>query len=36
MTINAPAGILLAMYIAVAKRQGVERKFCAAQSKTIF
>ncbi len=24
MTINAPAGILLAMYIAVAKRQGVE------------
>lgn len=26
MTINAPAGILLAMYIAVAKRQGVEMK----------
>ncbi len=26
MTINAPAGILLAMYIAVAKRQGVERR----------
>jgi methylmalonyl-CoA mutase N-terminal domain/subunit len=26
MTINAPAGILLAMYIAVAKRQGVETK----------
>ncbi len=27
MTINAPAGVLLAMYIAVAKRQGVEMKF---------
>jgi len=26
MTINAPAGILLAMYIAVAKRQGVDLK----------
>jgi len=26
MTINAPAGVLLAMYIAVAKRQGVEMK----------
>jgi len=26
MTINAPAGILLAMYIAVAKRQGVDMK----------
>ncbi len=26
MTINAPAGILLAMYIAVARRQGVEMK----------
>lgn len=26
MTINAPAGILLAMYIAVAKRQGVEER----------
>jgi len=26
MTINAPAGILLALYIAVAKRQGVESK----------
>ncbi|MDW8392445.1 MAG: methylmalonyl-CoA mutase family protein, partial [Oscillochloridaceae bacterium] len=26
MTINAPAGILLAMYIAVAKRQGVDPK----------
>lgn len=26
MTINAPAGVLLAMYIAVAKRQGVETK----------
>ncbi len=26
MTINAPAGILLAMYIAVARRQGVEPK----------
>ena len=26
MTINAPASILLAMYIAVAKRQGVEEK----------
>jgi methylmalonyl-CoA mutase N-terminal domain/subunit len=26
MTINAPAGILLAMYISVAKRQGVEMK----------
>lgn len=26
MTINAPAGILLAMYIAVARRQGVEEK----------
>ena len=26
MTINAPAGILLAMYIAVAKRQGIEMK----------
>ncbi|GAB4488396.1 MAG: methylmalonyl-CoA mutase family protein [Anaerolineales bacterium] len=26
MTINAPAGILLAMYIAVAKQQGVEMK----------
>ncbi|MCC7117568.1 MAG: methylmalonyl-CoA mutase family protein [Anaerolineales bacterium] len=26
MTINAPAGVLLAMYIAVAKRQGVELK----------
>ena len=26
MTINAPAGILLAMYVAVAKRQGVEMK----------
>ena len=26
MTINAPASILLAMYIAVAKRQGVEKK----------
>jgi len=26
MTINAPAGILLAMYIVVAKRQGVEMK----------
>ncbi|HSK65726.1 MAG TPA: methylmalonyl-CoA mutase family protein [Anaerolineales bacterium] len=26
MTINAPAGILLAMYIAVAKRQGAEMK----------
>src|SRR5512143_1637864 len=26
MTINAPAAILLAMYIAVAKRQGVEEK----------
>lgn len=26
MTINAPAGVLLAMYIAVAKRQGVEPK----------
>ena len=26
MTINAPAGVLLAMYIAVAKRQGMEMK----------
>jgi len=26
MTINAPAGVLLAMYIAVAKRQGVDMK----------
>ncbi|MDK0748913.1 methylmalonyl-CoA mutase family protein, partial [Clostridium perfringens] len=26
MTINAPASILLAMYIAVAKRQGIEAK----------
>ncbi len=26
MTINAPAGVLLAMYIAVAKRQGIEMK----------
>ncbi|MBN1305866.1 MAG: methylmalonyl-CoA mutase family protein [Anaerolineales bacterium] len=26
MTINAPAGVLLAMYIAVARRQGVEMK----------
>lgn len=26
MTINAPAGVLLAMYIAVAKRQGVEER----------
>ncbi len=26
MTINAPAGVLLAMYIAVAKKQGVEMK----------
>ena len=26
MTINAPAGVLLALYIAVAKRQGVEMK----------
>jgi methylmalonyl-CoA mutase N-terminal domain/subunit len=26
MTINAPAGVLLAMYIAVAKRQGVEMR----------
>ncbi len=26
MTINAPAGVLLAMYIAVAKRQGVEAR----------
>ncbi len=26
MTINAPAGVLLAMYISVAKRQGVEMK----------
>ena len=26
MTINAPAAVLLAMYIAVAKRQGVEDK----------
>ncbi|HHY88839.1 MAG TPA: methylmalonyl-CoA mutase family protein [Chloroflexi bacterium] len=27
MTINAPAAVLLAMYIAVAKRQGVEEKY---------
>lgn len=27
MTINAPAAVLLAMYIAVARRQGVEEKF---------
>src|SRR5258707_5800059 len=26
MTINAPAGVLLAMYISVGKRQGIERK----------
>ncbi len=29
MTINAPAGVLLAMYIAVAKQQGVEMKSLA-------
>jgi len=33
MTINAPAAILLAMYIAVAKKQGVEPKNCAVPSK---
>ena len=33
MTINAPAGVLLAMYIAVAKRQGAD---CAARSRMIF
>ena len=33
MTINAPAAILLAMYIAVAKRQGVEPSSCAAPSR---
>ena len=34
MTINAPAAILLAMYIAVGKRQGVKSPNCAAQSRT--
>jgi len=33
MTINAPAAILLAMYIAVAKKQGIEPQSCGAQSK---
>ena len=36
MTINAPAAILLAMYIAVAKRQGVETESCVAPFRMIF
>ena len=35
MTINAPAAILLAMYIAVAEKQGVA-PYCRGQYKTIF
>ncbi len=34
MTINAPAAVLLAMVIAVAKQQGVPPANCAAPSKT--
>ncbi len=33
MTINAPASVLLAMYVAVAKKQGVEPESCAAPSR---
>ena len=34
MTINAPASVLLAMYIAVAEKQGVERQGSAARCRT--
>ena len=36
MTINAPASVLLAMYIAVAKRRGLIRKNYVEPSKMIF
>jgi methylmalonyl-CoA mutase, N-terminal domain len=36
MTINAPAAILLAMVIAIGKRQGVPMNNCAARSRTTF
>lgn len=34
MTINAPAAVLLAMYIVVAKRRGIDPKLLQAPSKT--